>query len=234
MKPLRFFALASVVALCGLSLWHLVTANRITSTHTTSLEDVRHIGRLEVVRLTLKDVVSIRQTFWGMLDSEVHLQAVGEAVYTVDLAAVEPYDIATQGEVIHIRIPAPQLQGLRLDHEQSRVISTSLLTLAGAGLVDSAYRQAQAHLTAAAAADRSAAAAAKTQAVAVVSETLAKVTGKKIQVYFSPQAVPVFAPLPPDSIDTATGSWWWILGALLIGGLLVSGGLIAYELTPKK
>ena len=128
-------------------------APRVTVTHNTVLTQVEALGKLELVRYRFKDVVEYkRASRYPLLpDAKVALVVGGEAVGCLDLRKIRPQDVVLEGDsVVRVFLPAPELCGFQVNHNQSRVFSTENGFFDDASLVDEGYRYAEAQVRTAA------------------------------------------------------------------------------------
>lgn len=124
-------------------------APQVTVTHQTVLTQVEALGKLELVRYRFKDVVEYKRAakYPFLPDAKVALIVGGEAVGCLDLRRIKPQDVTLEGDsVVRVLLPAPELCAFQVNHDQSRVFSTSNGFFQDAELVDEAYRYAEAEV----------------------------------------------------------------------------------------
>ena len=122
---------------------------QVTVTHNTVLTQVEALGKLELVRYRFKDVVEYKKSarYPFLPDAKAALIVGGEAVGCLDLRKIRPQDVTFEGDsVVRVVLPAPELCGFQVNHDQSRVFSTSGTFFQDAQLVDEAYRYAEAQV----------------------------------------------------------------------------------------
>jgi hypothetical protein len=156
----RLFPLVLLVAL-GVFLWRKIGPTltdlnplaprepKVTVTHNTVLTQVEALGKLELVRYRFKDVVEYKRTakYPFLPDAKAALIVGGEAVGCLDLRKIRPQDVTLEGDsVVRIILPDPELCAFQVNHNQSRVFSTSNGFFDDASLVDEAYRYAEAQV----------------------------------------------------------------------------------------
>ncbi len=137
--------------LAGLS--PLAQEPRVSVTHNTVLTQVEALGKLELVRYRFKDVVEYKRTgrYAFLPDAKVALVVGGEAVGCLDLRKIRPQDVVLEGDsVVRVFLPAPELCGFQIRHDQSRVFSTENGFFQDAELVDEGYKYAEAQVRTAA------------------------------------------------------------------------------------
>jgi hypothetical protein len=112
--------------------------------HQTTLEKVEALGKLELVRMNIRDVMEHRQIRqWLLPDASALLIISGEVVGCIDLQKVKPENIVVKKDTLIIQLPAPELCYCKVDHENSKVYSTRFSYFTRLNLVDSAYREAE-------------------------------------------------------------------------------------------
>jgi len=84
--------------------------------HTTILQEIEGIGKLELVKYHFKDVVEFEKEDYAWLpSSKVVLIAGGEAVGCIDLKKMEEKDIRIKGDTAFIALPPPELCYFKID-----------------------------------------------------------------------------------------------------------------------
>ena len=156
----RLFPLVLLVAL-GVFLWRKISPAladfnplaprepQVTVTHNTVLTQVEALGKLELVRYRFKDVVEYKRTakYPFLPDAKAVLIVGGEAVGCLDLRKIRPQDVTLEGDsVVRVILPDPELCGFQVNHNQSRVFSTTNGFFDDGTLVDEAYRYAEAQV----------------------------------------------------------------------------------------
>lgn len=99
--------------------------NKIEVTSDVVLEKMEMMGKLELTKFTIKDVLEkkIIKPYW--FDEKVLFIAVGEAAGCIDLTKVQAGDIIIDEETITIDLPAPEICYAKLNHERSKVYDIS-------------------------------------------------------------------------------------------------------------
>ncbi|MBD1393214.1 DUF4230 domain-containing protein [Mucilaginibacter glaciei] len=104
--------------------------NEFTKTHTEVTEDVMvskivSMGKLELVKYAMKDVVEKKELHLVLPDSRVLFVAVGEVTACIDLTKVKKSDITQTKDSILVTLPKPEICYVKLDHQKSRVYDVS-------------------------------------------------------------------------------------------------------------
>jgi Protein of unknown function (DUF4230) len=113
------------------------------TTHTTVLEQVQTLGKLELVRYNFKDVVEHELIREFMPNPKAILIVKGEAVGCIDLTKMTMADFALSSDSMIVHLPEPELCSFKIDHHQSKVYNTEFAFMEEAQLVQQAYQQAE-------------------------------------------------------------------------------------------
>jgi hypothetical protein len=99
-----------------------------TSTEVTEDAMVTRViamGKLELVKYAMKDVVEKKELHMILPDSKVLFVAVGEVTACIDLTKVKKGDISQSKDTVQISLPQPEICYVKLDHQKSRVYDVS-------------------------------------------------------------------------------------------------------------
>ncbi|WP_235854038.1 DUF4230 domain-containing protein [Mucilaginibacter terrenus] len=105
--------------------------HQFTTTRTEVSEDVMvsrivSMGKLELVKYAMKDVVEKKELHIILPDSRVLFVAVGEVTACIDLTKVKKADIVQHGQdSVSVTLPKPEICYVKLDHQKSRVYDVS-------------------------------------------------------------------------------------------------------------
>lgn len=126
-------------------------------THTTVLQEINRIGKLELVRYNFKDILEYEKKRelienktlkeWIPLtipleNAKVVLIVKGEAVGCIDLTKIKDTDLITQGDTLTAFLPEPELCFYRINHDQSKVYDIKN-TDEQAMMITEAYKKAE-------------------------------------------------------------------------------------------
>lgn len=117
------------------------------TTHQEVVEKIEAIGKLELVKMDLQDVIEHQIVRQWLPNAKAVLIAYGEAAGCIDLQKVQSEDIYVSGDSISIRLPQPELCYCKVDHNKSKLVDTQFNFLSGANIVDAAYREAEKQMT---------------------------------------------------------------------------------------
>jgi hypothetical protein len=149
MKTLLKFLLGLAVGMivCGFIFFMSKDkSNQMISSHQTILEKVEALGKLELVRINIRDVMEHKLIRQWLPDASAVLIIGGEAVGCIDLQKIQPENIVIKKDVIKIQLPAPELCYCKIDHSKSKVYKTQFDYFTGINLVDEAYKEAEKQL----------------------------------------------------------------------------------------
>lgn len=144
---LNFILAATIVAFLLIGGWFLrgfLNQTRTETIHSSIVERIEAIGKLELVKYTVQDVVEHKIVNRWTPDVSVLLIVQCEAAGCIDLTKVAPGDISLLGEgEVSIVLPLPELAYCKINHDKSRVYGTKNVFMSGAQMVDDAYRAAE-------------------------------------------------------------------------------------------
>ncbi|OOQ60969.1 DUF4230 domain-containing protein [Mucilaginibacter pedocola] len=83
------------------------------------------MGKLELVKYSMKDVVEKKEVHTILPDSRVLFVAVGEVTACIDLTKVKKEDIVLTKDSVTLTLPQPEVCYVKLDHQKSRVYDVS-------------------------------------------------------------------------------------------------------------
>ena len=120
--------------------------HKTVTTHQDVVERIESIGRLELVRMNVRDVVEHQFVRQWLPNASALLIISGEAVGCIDLQQITPEDIDLSGDTLRMKLPQPILCYCKINHKESKVYETRYDYLTGANLVDGAYQEAEKQL----------------------------------------------------------------------------------------
>ncbi|MEO6633718.1 MAG: DUF4230 domain-containing protein [Mucilaginibacter sp.] len=124
---------------------HQFTATRTEITETGMVQKITSMGKLELVKYTMKDIVEQKEIHPILPDSKVLFLAVGEVTACIDLAKVKRSDILQSGDSVTVFLPQPEICYSALDHKKSKVydISGTWLQDNAKDLIEAVYKIAE-------------------------------------------------------------------------------------------
>jgi len=121
------FILISSLVITGILIFlffyikHEFTASRTEITETGLVQKITSIGKLELVKYEMKDIIEQKEVHPILPDSRVLFLAVGEVTACVDLTKVKRSDITQTKDSVVVFLPQPEICYARLDHGKSKV-----------------------------------------------------------------------------------------------------------------
>lgn len=114
-----------LAAVCFFIYKKVTSTDRTVISHEALVEKIESMGKMELTRFTIKDVIEkkVIKEWWP--DSKVLMIAVGEAVGCIDLSKIKSTDVKKSGDSILITVPKPELCYVKVNHEKSKVYDIS-------------------------------------------------------------------------------------------------------------
>jgi len=116
------------------------------SRHSEIVEKIESIGRLELVRMHVQDIVEHELVRQWLPNAKAILIIKGEAVGCIDLTKIKKENLNIAKDTIKLLLPAPELCYCKIDHSNSKVFNTQNNFFSGAELIDGAYKEAEKYL----------------------------------------------------------------------------------------
>lgn len=118
------FSIITIVLLVGLFFYmkkqFLETRTEITED--VMIEKITNIGKLELVKYNMKDVIEKKELRTLLPDKKILLVAAGEVAGCIDLTKVKQEDIEkSTADSITVYLPQPEICYFKLDHKRSRI-----------------------------------------------------------------------------------------------------------------
>jgi hypothetical protein len=95
--------------------------SRIEITDSGMVQKISSMGKLELVKYEMKDIIDQREIHLILPDSRVLFLAVGEVTACIDLTKVKKSDITQTKDSVVVYLPRPEICYTKLDHEKSKV-----------------------------------------------------------------------------------------------------------------
>lgn len=89
------------------------------------IEKITNMGKLELVKYSMKDVIEKKVTRTLLPDKRILFVAVGEVVGCIDLTKVVKEDISSSRDSVTVFLPNPEICYSKLDHQRSKVYELS-------------------------------------------------------------------------------------------------------------
>jgi hypothetical protein len=101
------------------------TNETVTETNDIAITKIQAIGKMELVKLTIKDVLeySIKRDY--LPDSKVLLVVSGEIAGCIDLTKLDSKKIIHTDSLIKITLPKPEICYYKIDHQKSKIYNAT-------------------------------------------------------------------------------------------------------------
>ncbi|QHS57794.1 DUF4230 domain-containing protein [Mucilaginibacter sp. 14171R-50] len=164
---------------------HEFATTRTQVTQDAMVSKIIAMGKLELVKYAMKDVVEKKELHTILPDSRVLFVAVGEVTACIDLTKVKKADISQGKDTISITLPQPEVCYVKLDHQKSRVYDVSGVWFADKSkeMVEDVYRLAERKMLNAAT-EMNLLGKARENAGLIFKPFLESVSGKKVLIKF--------------------------------------------------
>jgi hypothetical protein len=125
-----FILITSIVIIGFLTFLFFYIKNQFTATRTEITEigmvqKITSMGKLELVKYTMKDIVEQKEIHPILPDSKVLFLAVGQVTACIDLTKVKRTDIIQSDSSVTVFLPQPEICYAAIDHQQSKVYDIS-------------------------------------------------------------------------------------------------------------
>lgn len=143
MKKGIIVILAAIAIVCVILLVKASIKVKAVATHDMILRQTEELGRLELVRFNIQDILEYKKMREWLPGSKTVLIVSGEVVSCVDLTLLRPGDVAVAGDSVSITLPVPEICHVGIDHSRSRVYDVRFGLWDTPKLVDEAYNEAE-------------------------------------------------------------------------------------------
>ncbi|WP_374164111.1 DUF4230 domain-containing protein [Arcticibacter sp. MXS-1] len=90
------------------------------------IEKITSIGKLELVKYSMKDVLEKKELRTILPDKRILLVAAGEVAGCIDLTRVKKEDVVPSGQdSLTVTLPQPEICYFKIDHKRSKVYDVS-------------------------------------------------------------------------------------------------------------
>ncbi|MFA4868237.1 MAG: DUF4230 domain-containing protein [Pedobacter sp.] len=143
----RLIRIIIILAVIGFIAW-LVTSKwslktTVESKHQLLVDRVEAMGKLELVKYRISDVLEHKNKTPFLPDASVLLIIKADAVGCIDLTKIKSEHIQVYGDSAVVQLPQPEICYIKIDHKASRVYDTKMAFFREADLVDEAYKSAE-------------------------------------------------------------------------------------------
>ena len=115
--------------------------------HDITLTEIKTVGKLELVRITIKDVIEHKVTHKIVPDSRLLMVIAGEVAGCIDLQKITEADITRNDSILVVQLPAPEICFVAIDHKRSHIYQAATYPFIDNDglLVQEMYRKAAAY-----------------------------------------------------------------------------------------
>ena len=137
-----------IVVVCGSGIAgifiYIGFTGKYKSEHQFSVEKIENIGKLELVKINIKDVLEqTKERPLYLPNAKTVLIVAGEVLAGIDLEKAKKEDINVSGDKVTVKLPKPEIFSSKVNHEKSKVYNIEWGGFSSAELVDEAYRNAE-------------------------------------------------------------------------------------------
>lgn len=123
---LTIVVIAAVIVFYGIfKIKNEFFSNKQTISEDIVLTKITIMGKLELVKFSMKDVIDKTESkdFWP--DERILFVAVGEVTACIDLTKVKKDDVRITGDSLTLFLPQPEICYTKLDHQKSKIYDVS-------------------------------------------------------------------------------------------------------------
>jgi hypothetical protein len=143
-----FIVLVALLAGIFFYMKHQFNTVRTEVNEDVMVEKITSMGKLELVKYSMKDVLEKKQIHTILPDDRILFVAVGEVTACIDLTRVKRTDIVRTDSVVTVTLPQPEICYTKLDHQRSKVYDMSgfMLPSTTQTMVEGIYKLAEKRL----------------------------------------------------------------------------------------
>lgn len=120
-------------------------STQVKETNDMAVTKIQAIGKMELVKLTIKDVLEYTIERDYLPDSKVLLVVSGEMAGCIDLTKIREDQISVKDSIIKITLPKPEICYYKIDQQKTRIYNATTYFLLDneAQITQLAYRRAE-------------------------------------------------------------------------------------------
>jgi hypothetical protein len=148
MKRILILLVLLIVVVTGSGVVGIILYRQITekskSEHLLSVDKIEKMGKLELVKINIKDVVEqTKERPFYLPNAKAVLIIAGEVIAGIDLEKVKKEDVIDSGTRVIVSLPKPEILMSKINHEKSKIYNIDWGGFSTADLVDEAYKNAE-------------------------------------------------------------------------------------------
>lgn len=120
-----------------------VDDNQQVITNNMVVEKIEAIGKLELVRFYIKDIIEHTTKLDWWPDPKIVLMVSGEVIGCVDLSQLDTSSVKITQEEVIVTLPPPEICTFRIKHDESKIYNVESKLLSSSELIDKAYKEAE-------------------------------------------------------------------------------------------
>lgn len=106
-------------------LFHSKSEEKTIETNDIAITEIKAIGKMELVKLNVKDVLEYTIKRDYLPDSKVLLVVSGEIAGCIDLTKVNSSQIVHKDSSVRITLPKPEICYSKIDHQRSKIYNAT-------------------------------------------------------------------------------------------------------------
>ena len=104
---------------------HTEPSEVISETNDISVTKIQAVGKMELVKMTIKDVLEYTIKRDYLPDSRILLVVSGEIAGCIDLTKLETKHIKSNDSILEITLPNPEICYYKIDHQKSKIYNAT-------------------------------------------------------------------------------------------------------------
>jgi hypothetical protein len=104
---------------------HTVPNEVISEINDISVTKIQAVGKMELVKMTIKDVLEYTIKRDYLPDSRILLVVSGEIAGCIDLTKLETKNIISNDSILEITLPNPEICYYKIDHQKSKIYNAT-------------------------------------------------------------------------------------------------------------
>lgn len=106
-------------------LFHSKSEEKSLETNDIAITEIMAIGKMELVKLNVKDVLEYNIKRDYLPDSKVLLVVSGEIAGCVDLTKINTSQIVRKDSIVKITLPKPEICYSKIDHQRTKIYNAT-------------------------------------------------------------------------------------------------------------
>lgn len=120
-----------------------IEEDKTVLTNNMIVDKIESIGKLELCKYYIKDIIEQKEVKDWWPDSKVVLIISGEVTGCIDLKKIDSNSISITEDKIRIKLPEPEICYIKINHQESKVYDIENEFFDKAKLIDKAYALAE-------------------------------------------------------------------------------------------